>query len=77
MSFEDFLMAFREILELDSSVELRRDSQLAELSHWDSLAFLKFLVHVEFKSDVVLSPSDLRACRTLNDLFELASQYFE
>ena len=74
MAFEEFLHIFREILELDSSVNLRPNSKLTEFPQWDSLAFLKFVVHVEFSSDIVLSPSELRACRTLDDLFNLASR---
>ena len=44
---------------------------LDELENWDSLAVLSVMTLVTTECDVVLSPKDIRECRTVDDLVAL------
>ena len=47
------------------------DTVLATLPHWDSLAVLLVLSHLERTYQVELSGPQVRACRTIGDLLRL------
>ncbi len=44
---------------------------MAELMGWDSIAGLLFLAMADSKLGVVVPPSDLVACKTVEDLVKL------
>ena len=71
MSREEFLRKLSEILETDEL--LTGAESLADLEKWDSLAVLNFMALADESYNVTVSPKDIAACKTVNDLVVLTT----
>ncbi|MBR1671878.1 MAG: hypothetical protein IJ702_03030 [Fretibacterium sp.] len=68
MNEKDFLEEMRAILENDS---VTMDSSLMDIKEWDSLSILSFIALAVRSCERSIAPEQIRACRTLRDLYAL------
>jgi len=71
MSRAEFLKSIDEILELPPET-LQGSEELDEYPLWDSTAIISFMALADSNNGTRLSPKDLGACRTVDDLLRLA-----
>ena len=71
MSPEDFLQEFSEILEIDVS-DISMNTKLAELSIWDSVNVLGYMMLVDEKMGRQVDPEKVKDAQTVGDLYDLA-----
>ena len=69
---EKFIEKMADILEVEVA-ELQESTILKDLSEWDSLAQLSFLVLAQDDYGKNLTSEDLKAANTLEDLFRLVN----
>jgi acyl carrier protein len=71
MSPEDFLQEFSEILEIDVS-DISMNTKLAELSIWDSVNVLGYMMLVDERMGRQVDPEKVKDAQTVGDLYDLA-----
>lgn len=71
MSPENFLQDFSEVLEVDVS-EISMDTKLVELSIWDSINVLGYMMMVDEKTGLQVDPESVKNAETVGDLYNLA-----
>ena len=64
-----FLIEFADMLGL-SAADLTPSTQLSSLENWDSVAYLSTMVLLDEKVGVAISPDDLTAARTVQDILD-------
>ena len=69
MTRDEFLVALSGLLEADSP--LTGSEELAALGSWDSVAVISFMAMVDDRWGVILAPTNIYACRTVDDLAAL------
>ena len=69
MTENDFMEKMVDIL--DSEDELEMDMELKDLEGWDSLGLLTFLAEMEEFSNGPLKAENVKAAKTLADLYAL------
>ena len=71
MDHAQFLQKLQEVLELPES--LSGSERLDNLEGWDSMALISFMAMVDEHFGRKLSPRDIGACETVDDLYKLAN----
>jgi len=71
MSREEFLKKLDETLEL-SPPTLRGPEKLDDYPLWDSTAIISFMVLADEHNSSRLTPRQIAACQTVDDLLQLA-----
>lgn len=71
MSRSEFLEAFAELVELPAG-SLAGEEKLEDIQAWDSMSLVGFIALANTASGVKLSPRDIGACETVNELANLA-----
>lgn len=71
MSPETFLQEFSEILEIDVS-EVSLETKLSDLSVWDSINVLGYMMLVDEKAGRQVDPDSVKNAETVGDLYNLA-----
>lgn len=66
-----FLTLFLEAVDFQDAVEITADTNLRDLPEWDSLAALGVIVMFDIEYGKSINGDDLKACITLQDLFNL------
>ena len=73
MNEQEFIASIEELLEIDpGSIGLA--TQLDSLEQWDSLAFVSFLALADSKYGVRVTPTELRARKSIADLMKLVGK---
>jgi acyl carrier protein len=72
MTPESFLQEFSEILEIEVS-EISLDTKLADLSIWDSINVLGYMMLVDEKMGRQVDPESVKVAQTVSDLYDLAA----
>lgn len=67
-----FLLLIDEMLELSPGT-LTGEEILKEIELWDSVALISFMVMVKEHYNIIVSPKDVWACSSVNDLMTLTS----
>ncbi|HBY55531.1 MAG TPA: hypothetical protein DEG23_01780 [Coxiellaceae bacterium] len=70
MSDALFLMAFSELLEIESGT-IKGNEELIFIDNWDSLAVLGFIALADKKFGKILKPDDISRAKTVRDLINL------
>ena len=68
-----FIKNFQEAVDFQVSVNLNAKTVLNDLDEWDSLAALAVIVMFDMEYNKTITGQDLRACKTIQDLFNLAT----
>ncbi|GAA0611124.1 hypothetical protein GCM10009422_02500 [Brevundimonas kwangchunensis] len=71
MSPETFLQEFSEILEIEVS-EISLETKLSDLSIWDSINVLGYMMMVDEKAGRQVDPDSVKNAETVGDLYNLA-----
>ena len=66
---ENFLVA----VDFQEAVEITPETEIVSLSEWDSLAALGVIVMFDMEYGKTITGNDLKASRTIADLFALAA----
>jgi acyl carrier protein len=66
---KQFLDEFADMLGM-SAADLTPDTQLSSLENWDSVAYLSTMVLLDERVGVAISPDDLTAARTVQDILD-------
>lgn len=66
---ENFLIA----VDFQEAVEITPETEIASLAEWDSLAALGVIVMFDMEYGKTITGNDLKASRTIADLFALAA----
>lgn len=71
MSPENFLQDFSEILEIDVK-DISMNTKLADLSIWDSVNVLGYMMLVDEKMGRQVDPEKVKDAHSVSDLYDLA-----
>jgi acyl carrier protein len=71
-TIEQFIENFLTAVDFQDPIEITADTVLTELPEWDSLAALGIIVMFDIDYSKAITGDDLKACRTLKDLFILS-----
>jgi acyl carrier protein len=66
---KQFLEEFADMLGM-SAADITPSTQLSSLENWDSVAYLSTMVLLDEKVGVAISPDDLTAARTVQDILD-------
>jgi acyl carrier protein len=66
---KQFLDEFADMLGINAA-DLTPSTQLSTLENWDSVAYLSTMVLLDEKVGVAISPDDLTAARTVQDILD-------
>lgn len=69
MKRDEILEGLTELLETDAPLE--GPELLADLGSWDSVAVISFMAMVDDRWSVTLTPNDIYACKTVDELVAL------
>jgi acyl carrier protein len=64
-----FIEEFADMLGI-TAADLTPSTQLSSLENWDSVAYLSTMVLLDEKVGVTISPDDLTAARTVQDILD-------
>jgi acyl carrier protein len=70
VSKQEFLTRFAELLELENA-SLAGNEKITDLGTWDSMKILEFMAMADEQFSVIVSPSALAKCQTVDDLIGL------
>lgn len=66
---KEFIEKFAEIFDDVDPATLAADTKFRDLDDWDSIAGLSVIAMADEEYDVTLNADDMRACHTIEDLF--------
>ncbi len=67
---KEFIEKFAEVLELDETIHLNRDTEFRSLEQWDSIAYLSLIAMIDEEFGVVIDGKDFQKFKTLGDLID-------
>jgi acyl carrier protein len=70
---EKFITQFKEQFLDPEEVVFERNTKFRDLKDWDSLTGMSILVMIEDEYKVTISPEELKAANTINDVIELVN----
>lgn len=73
MTIDEFVKAFADEFEDTPTEEFKADTEYKTLDEWDSLAVLSIISMVDEQLGKKVTGADLRACSTIEDLFNFAN----
>jgi acyl carrier protein len=71
MKIEDFITKIEEEFEDLEPGKLKPESNFREVFEWNSINALILIALVKTEYDVVINAEDIRASKTVNDLFKI------
>ena len=72
MTKEEFHHEIETLLEMKSG-SIKGSTKLDVIRNWDSLAIVTLIAMFDAKFGVTISPEQIGTCKTVDELFELAS----
>ena len=73
MNLEEFIQNFADQLDDTDAEVLTPETEFRELDDWSSLAALSIIAMVDEQMDKTITGADIRASKTIEDLFNLAN----
>ena len=73
MTLDEFVEAFAEEFDETPAEQFKADTEYKTLEVWGSLTALSIISMVDEQLDKTITGADLRACKTIEDLFNLAN----
>ena len=71
MTAEEFVKKLEDIM--DTDVELKLSTKLADVEDWDSLSMVSFFSFCDSKLGIRLAPEQIKSAQTVEDLFKLVT----
>lgn len=73
MTLEEFVEAFASEFEETPADQFKADTEFKTLDDWSSLTALSIIAMVDENMDKTITGADIRASKTVEDLFNLAN----
>ena len=73
MTLDEFVKAFAAEFDETSEDQFKADTEFKTLDDWSSLTALSIIAMVDEKMDKTITGADIRASKTVEDLFNLAN----
>ena len=73
MTLEDFVKAFAAEFEETPEDQFKADTEFKTLEEWGSLTALSIISMVDENMDKTITGADIRASKTIEDLYNLAN----
>lgn len=73
MTLEEFVEAFAAEFDETPEDQFKADTEYRTLEEWGSLTALSIISMVDEQLDKTITGADLRACKTIEELFNLAN----
>ncbi len=73
MTLDEFVQAFAEEFDDTPVEEFKADTEFKALDEWSSLTALSIIAMVDDQMDKSITGADIRASKTIEDLFNLAN----
>ena len=68
---QQFIEQFQTAVDFQEAVDINPDTELSSLAEWDSLAALGVIVMFDMEHGKTITGADIKACKTISDLFAL------
>lgn len=73
MTLDEFVSAFAAEFDETPQDQFKVDTEYKSLEEWGSLTALSIISMVDEQMDKTITGADLRACKTIEELFNLAN----
>ena len=73
MTIDEFVKAFAAEFENTPEEDFKANTEYKTLDEWDSLAVLSIISMIDEQLEKKVTGADLRACTTIEDLFNLVN----
>ena len=73
MTLDEFVSAFAAEFDETPEDQFKADTEYKTLEEWGSLTALSIISMIDENMDKTITGADLRACKTIEDLFNLAN----
>ena len=73
MTLDEFVSAFAAEFDETPEDQFKADTEFKALDEWSSLTALSIIAMVDEQMDKVVTGADIRASKTIEDLFNLAN----
>jgi acyl carrier protein len=73
MTLDEFVKAFAAEFDETPEDQFKADTEYKTLEEWGSLTALSIISMVDENMDKIITGADLRACNTIEDLYNLAN----
>lgn len=73
MTLDEFVVAFAAEFEETPADQFKADTEFKTLEDWSSLTALSIIAMVDENMDKTITGADIRASKTVEDLFNLAN----
>lgn len=73
MEIKEFIEKFAEAIEVENVDELTAETEFKELDEWSSLSVMCLIAFFDEEFEKEIGDKDIKACTTLEDLFNLAN----
>lgn len=73
MTLDEFVEAFAAEFDETPENQFKADTEYRTLEEWGSLTALSIISMVDEQLDKTITGADLRACKTIEELFDLAN----
>ena len=73
MTLDEFVSAFAAEFDETPEDQFKADTEFKALDEWSSLTALSIIAMVDEQMDKTITGADIRASRTIEDLFNLAN----
>ena len=72
MTLDEFVAAFAAEFDETPEEQFKADTEFKTLEEWGSLTALSIISMVDEQMDKTITGADIRACKTIEDLYNLA-----
>lgn len=73
MTLDEFVAAFAAEFDETPEEQFKADTEFKTLEEWGSLTALSIISMVDEQMDKTITGADIRACKTIADLYNLAN----
>ena len=71
MTLDEFIEKFAAEFDDTAAEDFKADTEFKELDEWSSLTALAIISMVDDEMDVQITGADIRACKTIEELYNL------
>lgn len=69
MTIDEFILKFKEALDIDENILITEKSNLKDLNEWDSLGYISIMDMVDDIYGVTIEADNLKQCEIVDDIY--------
>lgn len=73
MEIKEFIENFADVLEIENIDSLSAETEFRNLNEWSSLSIILLIAFYDETFDKEISGENIKSCKTIQDLFNLAN----